>query len=48
MNKLGVNNKKKYVKPQMACFEIKEPCLLLVGSEFENTRKAPEYHGELD
>ena len=48
MNKLGVNNKKKYVKPQMACFEIKEPCLLLAVSEFENTRKAPDYNGPLD
>ena len=47
MNKLGVNNKKKYVKPQMECFEIKEPCLLLACSEQENTRKAPDYDGPL-
>lgn len=47
MNKLGVNNKKKYIKPQMACFEIKEPCLLLTGSVFENTRKAPDFDGQL-
>ena len=30
MNKLGVNNKKKYVKPQMECYVINNPCLLLV------------------
>ena len=43
-----MNNKKKYVKPQMACFEIKEPCLLLVsGMEQENTRKTPYFDGEL-
>ena len=47
MNKLGVNNKKKYVKPQMECYVINNPCLLLVGSEFENTRKAPDYDGPL-
>ena len=49
MNKLVVNNKKKYVKPQMECFEINNPCLLLVSStEQENTRKAPDYDGPLD
>ena len=46
MNKLVVNNKKKYVKPQMECFEIKEPCLLLAGSE--NTGKAPDFDGPLN
>ena len=49
MNKLGVNNKKKYVKPQMECYVINNPCLLLVSStEQENTRKAPDYDGPLD
>lgn len=39
--------KKKYVKPQISVFEIKEPCLLLAGSVLENTRKVPDYNGEL-
>ena len=48
MNKLGVNNKKKYVKPQMECYVINNPCLLLVsGPEQENTRKTPYFDGEL-
>ena len=43
MNKLVVNNKKKYVKPQMECYVINNPCLLLASSKEE----IPEYSGEL-
>lgn len=39
--------KKMYVKPQISVFEIKEPCLLLASPVLENTRKAPDYGGEL-
>ena len=46
MNKLGVNNKKKYVKPQVECYVINNPCMLLAGSE--NTRKAPDFDGQLN
>ena len=44
-----MNNKKKYVKPQVKCYVINNPCLLLASStEQENTRKAPDYDGPLD
>lgn len=36
-----MNNKKKYVKPQVECYVIKKPCQLLVSSP------TPEYGGEL-
>ena len=43
-----MNNKKKYVKPQMECYVINNPCLLLASSpEQENTDDAPRYSGEL-
>ena len=37
-----MNNKKKYVKPQVKCYVIKKTCQLLVSSN-----KNPEYGGEL-
>ena len=37
-----MNMKKKYVKPQVECYVINNPCLLLVSSN-----KNPEYGGEL-
>lgn len=44
-----MNNKKKYVKPQMECYVINNTCMLLVsGTEQENTGNAPDYGGELD
>ena len=49
MNKLGVNNKKKYVKPQVECYVINNPCLLLASSpEQENTDDAPDFDGPLN
>ena len=36
-----MNNKKKYVKPQVECYVIKKPCQLLVSSPNS------EYGGEL-
>ena len=43
-----MNMKKKYVKPQVECYVIKNPCLLLVsGTEQENTGDTPEYRGPL-
>ena len=42
-----MNNKKKYVKPQMECYVINNTCMLLV-SVTENTGNAPDYSGELD
>lgn len=39
-----MNNKKKYVKPQVECYVINNPCLLLASSPEEN----PEYGGELN
>ena len=46
-----MNNKKKYVKPQMECYVINNTCMLLVsGNEqrnTENTDDAPGYRGEL-
>ena len=36
-----MNNKKKYVKPQVKCYVINNPCLLLASSS------NPEYGGEL-
>ena len=48
MNKLVVNNKKKYVKPQMECYVINNPCLLLASSpEQEDTDDTPEFRGPL-
>ena len=41
-----MNNKKKYVKPQVECYVINKPCLLLEGSE--NKRKAPDFDGQLN
>ena len=38
-----MNMKKKYVKPQVECYVINNPCLLLASSKEEN----PEYSGEL-
>ena len=46
MNKEGMNNKNKHVKPQVECHEINNPCLLSAGSE--NTRKAPDFDGQLN
>ena len=41
--------KKKYVKPQVECYVINNPCLLLASSpKQENTGKAPDYDGPLD
>ena len=43
-----MNNKKKYVKPQVECYVINNPCLLLASStEQEITDDAPRYSGEL-
>ena len=43
-----MNNKKKYVKPQVECYVINNPCLLLASSpEQENTDDDPRYSGEL-
>lgn len=39
-----MNNKKKYVKPQVECYVINNPCLLLASSKEGN----PEYSGELN
>lgn len=40
--------KKKYVKPQVECYVIKKPCLLLVSdTEQENTGDVPGFSGEL-
>lgn len=45
-----MNMKKKYVKPQVECYVIKNPCLLLVSGtdvEQENTDDTPEFRGPL-
>lgn len=40
--------KKKYVKPQVECYVINNPCLLLVsGTEQENTGNTPGYGGDM-
>ena len=46
-----MNNKKKYVKPQVECYVINNPCLLMVSAEdtvHEDTDDAPDYNGPLD
>ena len=44
-----MNMKKKYVKPQVECYVINNPCLLLTISdrEQENTGGVPGYSGDL-
>ena len=42
-----MNNKKKYVKPQVECYVINNTCLLLVSGVQENTGDASGYSGEL-
>ena len=46
-----MNNKKKYVKPQVECYVINNPCLLLASSpeqrNTENTGDAHDFSGEL-
>ena len=46
-----MNNKKKYVKPQVECYVINNPCLLMVSAAYtvqEDTDDAPDYSGPLD
>lgn len=42
--------KKKYVKPQVECYVINNPCLLMVSAYTvqEDTDDAPDYSGPLD
>ena len=44
-----MNMKKKYVKPQVECYVINNPCLLLTISdrEQENTGNALDFYGDL-
>ena len=46
-----MNNKKKYVKPQMECYVINNTCMLLVSGNdqrnTENTDDALDFRGEL-
>lgn len=41
--------KKKYVKPQVECYVINNPCLLLTSPdrEQENTGNTPGYGGDM-
>lgn len=45
-----MNMKKKYVKPQVECYVINNPCLLMVSpanTVEEDTDDAPDFGGEL-
>ena len=45
-----MNMKKKYVKPQVECYVINNPCLLMLSADTvqEDTDDAPDYNGPLD
>ena len=45
-----MNMKKKYVKPQVECYVINNPCLLMVSAYTvqEDTDDAPDFDGPLN